>query len=115
MAFTLFLAILFFIVILTSCSNDAGVNPIDLELQKNIIGTWQDNAKYTVTFSRNGAFIDSVYYFDQFVDTSIIVRKGKYNIDNSVSFRKMMLHSRCTKGVFRNNSTTLLNNFVGFV
>lgn len=71
-------------IIIIGCSDDNGINPIDLELQKNIIGTWQDNAKYTITFFQNGTFIDSMYYFDQFTDTSIIIRNGKYNISNSI-------------------------------
>ena len=77
-----FFVLLGFIVL--SCSEDSIINPIDLELQKNIIGTWEDNTKYTITFFPNGTFIDSMYYFDQFVDTSIIIRNGKYNISNSI-------------------------------
>lgn len=80
--------IIFFVVVfcgvtLISCSDDNSINPIDLELQKNIIGTWQDDSDYRITFFTNGSFVDSIY-FDPALDSSIIVRKGKYNINNSV-------------------------------
>lgn len=73
-----------FSLIVIGCDDDSFVNPIDSELQKNIVGTWKDNAGNIVTYFSNGTFTDSIFYFDQFTDTSIIVRKGKYNIANSV-------------------------------
>jgi hypothetical protein len=71
-------------LIILGCDDDSIVNPIDSELQKNIVGTWKDNAGYIVTYFSNGTFTDSIFYFDQFTDTSIIIRKGNYNIANSV-------------------------------
>lgn len=71
-------------IIITSCSDNIGINPIDYDLKKNIIGTWKDNNNYSITFFHNDIFIDTMYISGPFADTAIVIRNGKYNISNSV-------------------------------
>jgi hypothetical protein len=53
-------------------------------LQKNIIGTWKNNFNYSITYYPDHTFIDSLILRIQLNDTSIIVKKGKYDITNSI-------------------------------
>jgi hypothetical protein len=77
-----------FPLLLSSCSDENIINPIDSELTKDIIGTWKGESNYSITFFSNGFFIDSTY-FENNPDTSfnnfgLFIRTGKYNISNSV-------------------------------
>lgn len=75
-------------LLISNCSEENITNPIDSELQKNIIGTWVGNSGYSITFYSNGLFKDSIY-FEGIQDTSyynygLFIRTGRYNILNAV-------------------------------
>ena len=75
-------------LLISNCSEENITDPIDSELQKNIIGTWVGNSGYSITFYSNGLFKDSIY-FEGIQDTSyynygLFIRTGKYDISNSV-------------------------------
>lgn len=73
-----------FILVTLSCSEDSLVNPIDQMLQKNIIGTWENNNGYKITYYVNNTFVDTLVQIHPLVDTAVVVRSGKYSIVNSI-------------------------------
>lgn len=73
-----------FILVTLSCSEDSLVNPIDQMLQKNIIGTWENNNGYKITYYGNNTFVDTLVQIHPLVDTAVVVRSGKYSIVNSI-------------------------------
>ena len=65
---------------LTFTCDDNSVNPLDQKLQQNIIGTWKDNDRYTVTFFPDGSFIDTSKFNNPDSTSQVniyFIRRGK--------------------------------------
>lgn len=72
-------------LILLSCDSNSPTDPYDEQLRKNIIGIWTNHDDYKVEFYNNGEFKDSIVVITlENQDTTTVVRKGKYFINNSI-------------------------------
>ncbi len=84
----IYLLSIFLFVLLQSCSFENPVNPIDSQLEQNLIGTWKGSQGYSITFYRDGTFIDTTYSEGRtdssYINYARIVRKGQYSINNSI-------------------------------
>jgi hypothetical protein len=79
--------VIVFSLLFFSCSENS-TNPDVNILRDQIIGNWNDDNNYSITFLNDGTFIDTIY-FENIKDTSyrnygMFVRKGDYNINNTI-------------------------------
>ena len=81
-----YLAIIFTLItfLISNCDSDSPVSTYDDQLKREIVGIWTDNEGYTVEFYNDGFFRDTIGMTSSLNDSAIVVRNGKYNINNSI-------------------------------